>query len=579
MRRDRRPAFGFLLGLLLTTGVSGAAVGAEGASSPAVKRPVVVAPEAAREVVTRALKQRVGRHAPTTWAAWSYQALRAEGWLWAEVGTEAAGDTLVVQPHRRAVWGRLQVQGADSLQTLLFLEGVDLREGQVYRPDDWERRARRGLRRLADRGHPFVNVSIRRIHSDPATGRVDLELWLAPGTPVEIGAVTIEGASHTRPEVLQRLAGISLGRPYRESDLDEYRKRLLSRDVVTEVVDISPRPHGHGAGEVALHIEVRQPESTGRIAAAVGLVQDAETKETRVSGSVDLALLDLFGTARQFFGRWMDDGRTRRRLDLAYVEPLLFGTSLDLRADLGQRHEDDRYDTVLGDLGVRLPWEGDRSLGLGIGIDRTTFVGESGRVRTRRRGGATVGLHALRPPGSGLYGGFDSRVEGARVSETVVTEEGSASAETTTQTILEAELRLAWAFGRLFALESRGAWQSVATNRLPLPLSEQWYVGGATTVRGYEEGQFHGEQVAFGGVEIVIGQPRRGQAYAFLDLGWVQETLFLEERKTRRERTLRGFGMGLRSPLAIGSIDLSLGFSEELSFDSGKLHIALVQEF
>jgi outer membrane protein assembly factor BamA len=474
--------------------------------------------------------------------------------------------------------------GADSLQTQIFLEGVDLKKGEVYRPARWEPRAKRGLYRLADRGHPFANVSVRRLTSDPVTGRIDLEVWLAPGEPVEIAAVSIEGAKHTRPDVLRRLAGIPLGGPYRESDLDGYRKRLLSRDIVTDVVDISPEPHGHGSGQVSLRVEVRQPESTGRIAAALGVVRDATTDETRVSGSVDLALLDLFGTARQFFGRWMDDGRSRRRLDLGYVEPLLFGTSLDLRLDLGQRHQDDEYDMVLGDVGLRLPWEGDRSLGLGLGIDRATFVGDAGRVRVRRRGGATVGLRGSRPASAGLYGSVDTRIEGAsvnetRIDETQADEEGIAVAETTTQTIIDAEIRLAWAFGRLLALESRGVWQSVGTNQLPLPLSEQWFVGGATTVRGYEEGQFHGEQAAFGGLEFVIGQPRRGQAYAFVDLGWVQETLFVDERKTTREHLLRGFGLGLRSPLAIGSIDLALGFAEELSFETGKLHIALIQSF
>jgi outer membrane protein assembly factor BamA len=540
---------------------------------------VVAASAQPRQIVQDALSTRVGRHSLDAWERWAYEALREEGWLWAEVAASANGDTLFVEPRTRAHWGHLAVRGADSLQTRRFLEAVDVREGEVYRPGRWELRASRGLRRLADRGHPFVNVSVSRIHSDPATGRVDVEAWLAPGTAVQIAAVRIEGARHTRPEVLRRLAGIPLDAPYRESDLDEYRKRLLSRDIVSEVEDIAPEPYGQGPGEVELRVRLRQPESTGRVAAALGLVKDAQTNETRVSGSVDLALLDLFGTARQFSGRWSDDGRTRRRLDLAYVEPLLFGTPLDLRAELGQRHEDEQYDMVLGNLGLRLPWEGDRSLGLQLGIDRTTFADEEGRTRTRRRAGAQVGLRGDRPAGAGLYGGFDTRLEGARVSETQVDSTGISSSETTTQTILDAEVRLAWAFSRLLALESRATWKSVAASQLPLPLSEQWYVGGATTVRGYDEGQFHGEETAYGGLDFAIGPPRRGQAYAFVDLGWVKETLFVDERRTSQEHFLHGFGLGLRSPLAIGFIDLSLGFAEELSFDAGKLHIALVQEF
>jgi hypothetical protein len=80
-------------------------------------------------------------------------------------------------------------------------------------------------------------------------------------------------------------------------------------------------------------------------------------------------------------------------------------------------------------------------------------------------------------------------------------------------------------------------------------------------------------------VQLVLGPARGGQGYAFYDLGWLRQTRSLENKVDTREIWLHGFGLGLRSPLAVGSVDLSLGFSDQLSFDAGKLHLSLVQDF
>ena len=45
------------------------------------------------------------------------------------------------------------------------------------------------------------------------------------------------------------------------------------------------------------------------------------------------------------------------------------------------------------------------------------------------------------------------------------------------------------------------------------------------------------------------------------------------------ENLLTGFGLGVRAPTALGAIDLSLGFADELTFDEGRLHVALIQTF
>jgi hemolysin activation/secretion protein len=295
----------------------------------------------------------------------------------------------------------------------------------------------------------------------------------------------------------------------------------------------------------------------------------------------DIALLDLFGTARQFFGHFMDDGESRRTLDLSYLEPLVFGSPFDMRVALGQRHDEGSYDTILGELSWRLPWRAATELELGGGVDRTSFVGEEGRLRTRRRADFRFRAGALRPiSGAGLYGRLDSRVSYARVSQTYAdAQAGQETASTSDQTIVDGDLRLGLAVGRSMAFAARGRFASVITQDLPIPESEQFFIGGATTVRGHRQDEHHGETISHGSLEFVLGPARGGQAYVFYDLGWWRDTQEQSGRIVREQGWMRGFGLGLRTPAPFGRLDLSLGFAGRLSFDDGLIHLALISVF
>jgi outer membrane protein insertion porin family len=589
LRRASRPLVHLtLLGLVLVAGASPASWTSPAAAESAivlVPRPRVRGEEPARGTVDAGLRSHSQARSAENWAQLGYEALRKEGWIWARLRPHGLADggraELWVEAGPRARIGELEFRAArDPDLIALFQEISGLRPGALFRPGGWTEQVRRGLRALGERGYPFASLSVLSEIDHPERSEVDLVLLLSEGARSTIGAVEIVGATHTRADVLRRLAGVELGAPYRESILRTVRDRLRARRIVEDVERVDIVPHGYGAGEVLLRMHVRQPRALNRISAAVGLVQ-RESQGSRLSGTIDLSLMDLFGTARQLELHWLDDGLRRRRLDLAYLEPLFLGSFLDLELGIGQRHEDELFDTVLGDLAARLPWSGAQTVDLGLGIDRTTFVGPEARVRQRNRARVALRLWRARPALSGRYGRLDSSVEAAWVRESRRDEEGSESvAQAVTQTIVEATGRFGWALGPRLAVESRVAWQSTSSSDTrPLPRSEQWYVGGATTVRGYREEQFNGEWVAYGGLELLLGRAGRGQGYIFYDLGWVRETREESDGLRRTETWLHGFGLGLRSPTLLGSIDVSVGFGGELSYDAGLLHLALTQSF
>lgn len=545
------------------------------------RRPVLVGKGEARAEVERAWSRPPAKRAARAWAADAWESLRREGWLWARVALSAGGDSLYLDAGRQARIASVIHSGADSLQWERFAQSAEIVPGALYRPGRWEAQCARGLARLGDTGYPYASVTVRELQADAERGEVYLELLLLTGEPASIGAIIIEGATHTRPDILARLSGLRTGQSWSEERLELAAARLEARYVVERVVEAGPLLASPDGSVVDLRMLIEQPRSTGRASAAIGVLQDKEDGGTRIYGTADLALLDLFGTARQLHGHFLDDGLARRTLDLSYLEPLIFGSPFDLRVALGSRHEDLLYDTVLGDLGLRLPWRGATELELGGGVDRTSFVGQQGRLRTRRRAAFRFRASALRPNASGgLYGSLDSRLAYALVSQTFANPEpDQEKASTSKQTIVDGDLRLGVALGRNLAFAVRGRFASVLTDDLPIPVSEQFFIGGATTVRGHREDERHGETISHGSLEMVLGPARGGQAYVFYDLGWWRDTFDLNGQQLRQEGWMRGFGLGLRTPAPFGRLDLSLGFAERLSFDDGLIHLALISEF
>jgi outer membrane protein assembly factor BamA len=496
--------------------------------------------------------------------------------------TLAAGDawTLELDAGPRTRLGSLDLRGPDPDVTERWRQGAELDLGDPVSPARFEVALDRGLKAVSDLGYPLVSATVVTQQYDEESGEVALTIFVRPGPRARVREVLVEGATRTRPDVIASLSGLRPGEWVVESRLDAARERLRSRPGLVQSVDEVEILRVPGDPEqVDLRIAVEQDPKSGSFSGALG-AREGANGETELSGAVELVLSDLFGTARSFSGRWTDDGRGRNRLDLAWLEPMLFGTGLDLGLALGQRHEDESFDMVLGDLELILPSRPGLQLGMTAGLDRTTFIGEEGRSRRRTRAGGVLGMRWLRGFGAGAFGSFHTNFQAAFVSDRRRDLDSGESVEASVRhSLIEAEGRFGWAFSRYVALETRGAWRSTENAPLPLPRSEQWAIGGATTVRGHAEDRYLGERIAFGGVETVFGPAGRGQAYLFLDAGWVRTTSDPEGILRVEENRLTGFGLGLRTPSALGYVDLSLGFADELTFDEGKLHVALIQRF
>lgn len=602
-----------LAGLLLLAGTARGATGWGGNGSPArlrlaasaapdreverflredlawAARPPAETPAAVADAPTRALSARLRDR----WLARGYLAAEClPDSAAAGTGGPGEGASLVIAPGPRFRVGEVTVGGPDFAGRARALAAALPPRGAWFVPDAWEEAVTRLLAAAGEAGHPFARWVVGDVRVDAARAVVDLTATLFTGPRAWLGPITSDLPGGRGDGFLQRASGLSPGAPYRESDLVRARARLVARGVWLEVGE--PLVHTANAVDtVGVHWPVVPVPRPNRFTAVIGLSRRDEGNaaaagRSRLSGQVDLLLPDLAGTGRRLALAWTDDGRDRSRLAFTYLEPLAFGTPLDLEGSLAHEVETESYTRFSADLRARLAVAGAWGLEFGLGRDRGTYP--SGAWTSTRRLRARAALLRRRgdPGRSGWGGQFGLETARRQAVARVDTAAGAPAVPVGGTEVRQSLLDLSWT-GEAFltatlSVAARGAFAEVQGDGGPFPLAEQYRFGGARTLRGYREGAFHGERVAQGSLEIRIGRPYRSRLYTFFDLGYFRfataaATTGDPSRTIIQEGTPRGFGLGLETRAGGGDVSLAIGLPGRWNFDAALLHVSLLQAF
>lgn len=149
-----------------------------------------------------------------------------------------------------------------------------------------------------------------------------------------------------------------------------------------------------------------------------------------------------------------------------------------------------------------------------------------------------------------------------------------------TQNVFEARVRGLVDISRSVHGSIQAVYRGLESSEAFVPLAEQFYVGGASSIRGYRENQFHGRRVAYLRSELRLGGSRRENGYVFVDGGYVlQETLDSEGFVSQNDEYPVGYGFGLRTASPVGNVDISFGIGEKLSLRQTKVHVILNRNF
>jgi len=502
-------------------------------------------------------------------------------------GVVAVGDSLQVRPGPVWTIGEMEIGGDDFPGRSHLLNTWLPRVGDRFKRDEWSHGIDMVLIGAGEAGHPFPRWVTRDVTLVVEDHSVTIKAMLLPGNLAYVGPVTSDLSEDRAARFLARTAGIRAGQLFQHSDLGRARQRLLARDLYTTVGE--PEVYLTSAMDtVGIHWPVVPRRKVNRLQVILGLSKREDGSGSRVSGEVDLRLPNMAGTGRALQVGWRDDGNQRSHFGFSYLEPLAFGTPLDMWVGLDNEVEEDFYTRFRLENNWRLPVVALWGLELGVGWDRATYPLGSLERTSRVRARGAILHHRGDRTRSGWAGLF--AIENAWRSATQRQDEESEIpstaqlSEAITQRIFEVDASGELWLGRTFSMAGRGAIRQLTGDDKVVPLAEQFRFGGANSVRGYQEGEFHGSVTAWASVEARIGRPGGSRLYTFYDLGyfefWSLDPLTVDPADLLRTRGWpRGYGLGLLATTPAGDISLAIGFPGTVDFDQAKLHVTLLESF
>jgi len=517
-------------------------------------------------------------------------ALLRERWLnrgYLSAMATVRGDTLLIRPGPVWTVGVMDIGGDDFSGRSHLLATWLPRAGDRFEKQEWSQGIDMVLIGAGETGYPFPRWVTREVALMPKDNTVNIRAMLLPGNLAYIGLVSSDLREERAARFLARTARLGRGETFRHSELARARQRLIARDLYTFVGE--PEVYLTSAMDtVGIHFPVVPRRKINRLQVVLGLSRREDGSGSHLSGEVDLSLPNMAGTGRNLQVGWRDDGSRRSRFGFSYLEPLAFGTPLDMGLALDNEIEQGSYTRFRLENIWRLPVVALWGVELGVGWDRATYpVGSLERTSRVRARGAVLHLRGDRTV-SGWEGLF--AIETARRSATLRPADESDTpstaqlAEVVTQRIFEVDSAGELWLGRTFSLAGRASFRQLTGGERNVPLSEQFRFGGATSLRGYREGVFHGTLAGWGSVEARIGRPGGSRLYTFYDLGyfefWTLDPLAADPADLLRVGGWpRGYGLGILARTPAGDISLAIGFPGTVDFDQAKLHVTLLESF
>ena len=414
-------------------------------------------------------------------------------------------------------------------------------------------------KRLLNTGFPFAVIEYSAAADSSGQNFVDLDILIQRGDAYKIGGVQLM-ETRTNADVALRMALWQIGDAYNEEKLDLGLKRLR-RTGYFESAELAGL--FRDSTRNLIYPALRLPDLQGnRLSGLLGY--DSKAGGEGLTGYIDMHLINVFGTARDFDFNFDNRAGNEREVKAVYVEPWLLNLPLGVRLEAGFL----QLDTLF--------WEWNRSVILFEDLNFTSRLEVELGDQENRDLILDFHTHAIR---SGLKLIFDNR---DRVPLTV----SGYRAE-----VGVAGLHRDTSGGSYYLAQGSGAVESWlpfnsrlgvrlglrAANNYPLNHinhGELFFVGGANSLRGYQEREFSTNAYVLSQVELQTWLGRRGRVFAFTDPGLVNRLA-----GTYSFRPVLGYGVGVELSKGDWSVSLSYALSLERDYSNGLLHIGLDNRF
>lgn len=505
--------------------------------------------------------------------------------------TGSATYTAVLHRGEAYTWAGLSPPEEEDARRWLRRSGFRERRfaaGRPLRPEEWNGIRDSTLVRAADAGYPFAAIGLKEVGLT-SSGELSARIVLNTGPLVRVGEVRAPESVRVRSSFLQRYLGLQEGDIYRGQRVRRMGASLRQLPYLT--VKGSPRiTFQDSLAFFDLPLERR---AASRFDFVVGVLPNSgQTGKLLITGELNGELQNGFGQGERIAVRFEQLRPQTQELEIGLEYPFLFGLPFGFEGELDLYRRDTSFlnlnwklaATYLREGNDRLSafWENRRTIVPGqdlsqepvngnlpdtLGVVRSFFGLQARRSRTDRRfsprRGYTLDVSAS--------AGFRRLPEIAGIDP---------DERTSTQAQLQAaaEVFLDPISGTVVYFRLKGAGIFSGEDLLP---NEQYRIGGAKLLRGFDEQSVFARDYAVLTTEFRLLLGGNAFIYSFLDAARVNS-------RDKRTPDLPidypiGFGAGINVDTQAGVFGLSLALGKSngipLQLDAPKVHLGYVSVF
>ena len=498
--------------------------------------------------------------------------------------------------------GTLTFSGNQRFSVDEIRDQLGIKERKLFTQVALERGIERIQALYSEHGYPKIEIEPKNIQLLPETSTINFELHIREGTQVRIGEVKVSGLKKTKAKVALREIHVKPNDNFKQRDIDTSYRRLRNLGYFYQV---NPNVLEAGETEDRINFHARVTEArTGQLSGVIGYAppdSDADAAP-QLTGVLEARETNLLGTGRQLNLYWKSG--LLKILRIGYAEPWIFGKPLTIGIEYGQ-------------LQQRTPDRGQLQ-GFPDNASETVSEEQSGNVSATTdfgrvfEGIMTLGYKRINVPNVAPPSGTpptldfqtpifsDSRAVSPIEPTPYIGTKYSVTLRLTRDTrdyflnptrgrrdsiafeVSRSDFRLrkAWLSLQQYfptwrkqtvAVELHGA----ATWGVNIPPTELFYLGGATTLRGYDEDWFSGARRVYANLEYRFLVGPDSQIFVFTDLGAVT----LIETPSVFDTLRVGYGVGARLESRGGILRINYGLAAGDSLLRGKIHVNLGAAF
>lgn len=444
-------------------------------------------------------------------------------------------------------------------------------------------------------GHPKAQIELSEFQLFPDHSKVDFHLHVHEGDKIRIGEIKLTGLKKTKSSVVLRELPIQVGDVFDQRKIDQSLRRLVNIGYFYEV-NPSVLEEGPTQDRITFHAQMTEAR-TGRFSGIIGYAPSSSEVDDapRLTGTIQASENNLLGTGRRVNFFWKSG--LLNTLRFGYREPWVFGKPASIRveyAHLKQRNQftDAESEEQSGSLTIstqiREAFEGALAISYkridyaAVGPSPLVLTGTVDSLRSTDRSFSQFprnGSPDVQAQNGAKYGVTFSLMRDSR-NYFLNPTQGRRDSVAFEFSRGDFRLQKLWADFQQYLPTWRKqviaiGLHAATTWGANIPPTELFYLGGANTLRGYDEDWFSGPRRVYANFEYRLIVGRASRIFVFVDMGSVTQI----NQPSVFDPIRVGYGLGMRLESRGGLLRIDYGLAEGSSALQGKIHVNLGTSF